>query len=177
MGYTRPVGSPDPEPPDRLLPQRTREKYFAYGANMSPELMRELCPAAECLGPVRLAGYRLAFTRRSVRSGTGVADVLPDPRGETWGVLYDLDQPDRRTLDAKEGLGWAYEQLAVTVVDSSGEEHNAVTYTVRRKEQREIEPSAVYIDEMVRAARARGLPAAYLERLEALSARWPGPPL
>lgn len=171
IGYTRPVSFGDPDLLDPLSSKSTRAKYFAYGTNMSPELMREICPAAECLGPVRLPGYRLAFTRRSVRTGTGVADVLPDASAETWGVLYEIDRAARRRLDAKEGLGWAYDELCVTVEDGTGESHEAATYIVKRKEPRDIEPSGAYMDEILRAARARRLPAPYLKRLELLATR------
>ena len=148
------------------------DAYFAYGSNMSSEVMSGACPAATCLGPARLGGYRLAFMRRSVLTGTGVADVVADARAETWGVLYELEPRDRAELDRKEGRGWAYELLEVEVeVANDRGSHTALTYTVKDKEPAEVEPSPEYLERLLAAARARGLPERYLARL---AERWQG---
>jgi cation transport regulator ChaC len=118
------------------------------------------------LGPARLPGYRLAFTRRSVRTGTGVADILADADGETWGVLYELDARDRDALDEKEGLGWAYVHMTVAVGTADGVVREALAYTVKQKEPAAVRPSAAYLQRLLRAAREHGFPDAYVEELE-----------
>ncbi len=148
-----------------------RSLYFAYGSNMSSEVMRRACPGAARLGPARLDGYRLAFLRRSVLSDTGVADIAADADGQTWGVLYSLGEGERAALDHKEGLGWAYELLEVTVVSAEGP-HAALTYTVKDKEPEEIEPSPEYLQRLLAAADENDLPEHYLARLAAIAERW-----
>jgi gamma-glutamylcyclotransferase (GGCT)/AIG2-like uncharacterized protein YtfP len=136
--------------------------YFAYGANMADAVMTEHCPGHSVLGIAELPGHRFAFSRRSVRTGTGVGDVVADPASSVWGVLYEVD--DLATLDAKEGAGWAYDRCEVDV-RVGDETVTAVTYKVRVPEPIEVPPSSSYVDGIVQAARAHGLPSAYIERI------------
>jgi hypothetical protein len=64
--------------------------YFAYGSNMAPEVIARLSPQHRYLGVARLTDHRPAFTRRSVKTGTGVADVVPASGQMVWGVLYKI---------------------------------------------------------------------------------------
>ena len=136
--------------------------YFAYGANMAEAVMTEHCPGHSVLGVAELPGHRFAFSRRSVRTGTGVANVVADPTRSVWGVLYEVD--DLATLDAKEGAGWAYDRCEVGV-RLGDETVAAVTYKVQTPERAEVPPSDAYITGIVEAATARGLPAEYIDEL------------
>jgi len=142
--------------------------YFAYGSNMSPAVMAAECPAHSYLGTACLAGRRLTFTRRSTRTGTGVADIVHDVRGEVWGALYELGSGDLAALDRKEGLGVAYARETVTVMGGAGELLTAETYTVIAKEPADVRPSQDYAERMLAAGRERGLPDAHMAALERL---------
>jgi gamma-glutamylcyclotransferase len=148
-------------------------KYFAYGSNMSPTVMSANCRRHRFLGVARLADHRLMFNRRSVRTGTGVADVVPAKGISVWGALYEVDEDDLSAIDRKEGYDWAYTRapLAVQLYDQ-GSEHVALTYTVRRKEPTEVCPSPEYLDGLIDAARELGLPEGYLRFLERLRKRF-----
>jgi len=142
--------------------------YFAYGANMAEGVMGAFCPGHRVLGTAELRDHRLAFSRRSVRTGSGVADVVPANGRSVWGVLYELDDDGLAALDRKEGNGWAYERAQVAVRTAAYERAvTAVTYRVCKPEASEVTPSQQYVEELVAAARARGLPAAYVAELEA----------
>ena len=127
-------------------------EYFAYGSNMSGAVMDEVCPGHRFVGRARLPEHRLAFTRRSVRTGTGVADIVGDPRGVVWGALYELAQEDLATLDEKEGAGWAYTPEMVRVYDDGGAAHDAVAYVVITKSSEEVPPSAAYAQGLLTVA-------------------------
>jgi gamma-glutamylcyclotransferase len=144
-----------------------RPLYFAYASNMDEGVIRDHCPSARYLGPACLEAHRLAFTRRSIRSGTGVADVLPAPGHEVWGALYELDDKDLDALDSKEGRGWAYarEQKRVRL-STDGSEHDVIIYTVVSKEPTEVPPSRQYLIRLIAAAEHRALPEAYVATLE-----------
>jgi cation transport regulator ChaC len=114
--------------------------------------------------------FRLAFTRRSVRTGTGVADVVEAPGCTVWGVLHEIGERDIMVLDHKEGQGWAYMRDHVTVRLKSGSEQQAVAYIVRAKEPAMVPPSRAYLGGLVTAARDRGLPASYIRYLTAMEA-------
>ena len=113
--------------------------YFAYGSNMADDVMSTRCPTHRVIGVAELRDHQLAFRRRSIRTGTGVADVMPAPGRSVWGVLYELDDSEFPALDAKEGAGWAYERVRVTVwPEGGGEPVDALAYRVA-----EPEPTAI----------------------------------
>ncbi len=147
-------------------------KYFAYGSNMSGPVMQAACAEHRFLGPARLPGYRLAFLRRSVRTGTGVADIALDPHGNVWGALYELERSELGALDRKETLGSGYEHLDVVVQTRDGESHRAMAYSVIAKEPVEIRPSLAYVQGLIQGAGERSLPAEYLASLQALVCAW-----
>jgi gamma-glutamylcyclotransferase (GGCT)/AIG2-like uncharacterized protein YtfP len=147
-------------------------KYFAYGSNMSGPVMDAACAEHRFLGPARLPGYRFAFLRRSVRTGTGVADIIPDPDGSVLGALYELEQDRLEPLDRKESLGSGYEHLDVVVLTSDGISHRAMAYSVIAKEPAEVRPSLAYVQGLVQGARERSLPEDYIASLQALILDW-----
>ena len=138
-------------------------RLFAYGSNMS-EIDR-LCPEAEFLGPARLDGRRLAFLRRSIRWGAGVADIAPDPGAHVWGALFEL--PDRclEALDAKEGEGFAYRRVELEL-EHDGAAVPAQAYELIERADEEIPPRPDYLALLVDGARERGLPGDWIARLE-----------
>jgi gamma-glutamylcyclotransferase len=148
-------------------------KYFAYGSNMSQTVMGANCRGHRFLGVARLADHRLMFNRRSIRTGTGVADVVPAKGTSVWGALYELDDEDLPAIDRKEGYDWAYtrEPLAVQLCDD-GSEHLGLTYTVRAKERAEVCPSREYLSGLINAARELRLPEDYLQFLDGLRKRF-----
>jgi gamma-glutamylcyclotransferase len=143
-------------------------RYFAYGSNMSEGVMDRLCPGHRFLGAAQLPGHRLAFTRRSIRSGTGVADAVPADGQTLWGALYEIDAAGLTALDEKEGNGWAYQRREVRVrwgVDEH--ELDAYAYAVIAPDQDEIRPARPYLVGLLDAGRERGLPEDYVAELAA----------
>ena len=147
-------------------------KYFAYGSNMAEAVMTERSRRHRFLGVARLPDHRLMFNRRSIRTGSGVADVVPASGESVWGVLYELDDAGLAALDRKEGHDWAYVREPLVVeLSADGSRQRAVTYTVKEKEPVEVEPSADYLEGIISAASERGLPAAYIDSLRELRSR------
>jgi gamma-glutamylcyclotransferase (GGCT)/AIG2-like uncharacterized protein YtfP len=144
---------------------RVSERYFAYASNMSSETMTRLCPGHRFAGLAELPDHRLSFTRRSIRSGTGVADIVRADGQSVWGVLYDLDAAMLAVLDEKEGNGWAYRRDLVTVRGARDEQRDALAYSVIAKEPDEVRPSADYLRGVLDAARERSLPEHYVDAL------------
>ena len=142
--------------------------YFAYGSNMDGLPVDGL--RVQFLGVARLDDHRLAFTRRSVRTDTGVADVIAAPGESVWGVLYELGPTQAAVLDRKEGAGWAYVRQPAQVRTLEGAAVDAFIYTVLHKEPREVPPSDAYVSRLIKGARKRGLPDAYICKLERLQA-------
>ena len=168
-------------------------RYFAYGRNMGSEAMRAAGPGHGYVGRAELRGHRLAFTRRSLLTGTGVADIVRAPERSVWGALYELDEAALAAIDAKEGNGWAYERRPVRVIATSAggrsatperagsdvgdgegveavEQLEAFAYAVIAPDGAHVQPSDEYVAALLRGARERGLPAAYVAELTALAA-------
>jgi gamma-glutamylcyclotransferase len=148
--------------------QRMSELYFAYASNMASETMKRLCPGHRFAGVAELRDHRLAFTRRSIRSGTGVADIVRADGQTVWGVLYELDAAMLAVLDEKEGNGWAYRRDPVSLRGARGEELVAMAYSVIAREPAEVRPSPEYLRGVLAAARERLLPEPYITALAAM---------
>lgn len=143
--------------------------YFAYASNMAAETMARLCPGHRFAGAAELRGHRLAFTRRSVRTDTGVADIVAASGHSVWGVLYELDAPMLAALDEKEGNGWAYERRRVQVHPGGGDRAlGALAYSVIARERAEVRPSREYLYGLLGAARERALPDSHVAALAAM---------
>ncbi len=155
--------------------------YFAYGSNMACGQMGERCPGAEVIGPARLAGYRLEFTRFSESWRCGVADAVPDAAGEIWGVLYLVSEDDLTQLDKREGYygeghdnAYVRRPCRVVVPEKDGEKvyDSAQTYLVAKPKfaadgrKGAYKPGPVYKKVMTCAAENRGLPQEYIATLE-----------
>jgi gamma-glutamylcyclotransferase (GGCT)/AIG2-like uncharacterized protein YtfP len=145
-------------------------RYFAYGSNMAQDVIASHCPGHRFVGKAELPEYRLAFTRRSVRTGTGVADVVPATGHSVWGVLYELDEAGLLAIDQKEGNGSNYQRTMVRVRPEGREPYaDVLTYAVIDPLDSEVQPSSGYLDGVVAAARARGLPHEYVVALADLA--------
>jgi gamma-glutamylcyclotransferase (GGCT)/AIG2-like uncharacterized protein YtfP len=137
---------------------------FAYGSNLAEE---ELPPGARFAGAALLRDHRLALTRRSIRWGGGVVDVVSAPGEHVWGAAYEAPDDALAALDRKEGAGFAYERVEVEV-DLEGARRPAVAYAVIDKETGVPPATAEYADVVLRGARARGLPEEWMATLEAV---------
>jgi gamma-glutamylcyclotransferase len=137
---------------------------FAYGSNLAASEMRAWCPEARFAGLARLRDHRLALTRRSIRWGGGAVDIVPAGGEEVWGALYEVADGALDRLDEKEGQGWAYRRVGV-MVERDGDRVSADAYEVISKEPAEVPPTPEYAALLVDAARERGLPDPYVERL------------
>jgi gamma-glutamylcyclotransferase (GGCT)/AIG2-like uncharacterized protein YtfP len=136
---------------------------------MAPEVIARVCPRHRYMGVARLRDHRLAFTRKSIRTGTGVADVIQADGNTVWGVLYEISADELARMDRKEGYDWAYTRVEIPIQLQDGRKRAAVVYTVRYKEATEVLPSRQYLDQIIRAARVRGLPTTYVRQLEAVT--------
>lgn len=140
---------------------------FSYGSNLAVDEMDRWCPGARFVEPARLDGYRLAFTRRSIRWRGGVADIVPAAEAHVWGAAYEVEQADLVALDAKEGAGAAYRRCGVEVA-IGGRVVAAQAYEVIDKAAH-VAPPPAYLRLLVRGARERGLPAEWVSALEAMA--------
>ena len=151
---TRRLGEPVPR---RLLTSPTPPTWTPTPSDVA-------VPAAKALGPARLPGYRLAFTRYSRPRRGGSADVVADDSSEVWGVLYEVDDACLASMDKVEGVPHAYRREVVAVSTREGEPVQAITYVANKTG--EFRPNKSYVKVILRGARAHGLPEEYVRMLE-----------
>ena len=144
--------------------------YFGYGSNLLGSRLRESCPSAVLVAVARLPGHRLAFTRRSVRWGGGVADIVESPDAEVWGAVWRIPTAERAALDRQEGLHLDpphYRRITVRVTTLDGATLDCLAYQVATREAAHVAPSRAYLATMLRGAPEVGVPTAYLAAIEA----------
>jgi gamma-glutamylcyclotransferase (GGCT)/AIG2-like uncharacterized protein YtfP len=147
--------------------------YFAYGSMMDFGEMQRRCRSASFVAIAKLPDHSLQFTRLSNNRGCGVADAVPKPGGEVWGVVYELAQSDLTSLDGAEGFKEG-RPLAMNsyirhrrLVHRNGDPNDPLeiwTYLANRQEN-PPKPNAAYKSLIVNGANHWGLPEAYQNQL------------
>ena len=149
--------------------------YFAYGSNMASSQMAERCPGAVCLGIARLPGYRLAFDAWSNRRGGLVADVLPTPGADVWGVLWRVTEEHAEALDRYEGVARGqYRRETVQVESAQGEAVAAFAYVICNPGD-EGPTTDGYRDLLLEGAREHALPPSSVKAIEEVPTLPPRP--
>lgn len=138
--------------------------YFAYGANMDVETLKErkveFTPVL--IGKVR--DVRLVFHVPGA-DDTGRADLMDDRRSHVHGVIYDVPEASLAGLDVYEGVERGrYRRQQMVVQTERGE----LTCDVYRgaKFRAGLKPSPDYLARLIRGAQHHGLPQHYLTFLQ-----------
>lgn len=139
--------------------------YFAYGSCMCPvDLKRTLGESAYSyvVGHATLEGYRLRFSRRSLRRNCGALDVVKDSHSTVEGVLYYLPWRLSDRLDEREEVPrGGYRQEMIEVYSRGKLYTNVRTYVVVDKLPEELAPNDWYFNVVLRGAVTCGLPEQY----------------
>lgn len=137
--------------------------YFAYGSNMDAAAMRQRCPRSRPLGRARLARHRFALM------ADGYATVVRDPASEAHGVLYDLALSDIPALDRYEDVSRGlYSKAVQPVLRADGRPVRALVYIGAAPAASGPAKQPGYMKDVIAAARAAELPAAYVDFLSSL---------
>jgi gamma-glutamylcyclotransferase (GGCT)/AIG2-like uncharacterized protein YtfP len=141
--------------------------YFAYGSNMHPVHMQKRCPGCILVAPARLRDHLLAFSRPwAAWGGGGVADIQPSAGSVVEGVVWDITEAHRNSLDAYEEYPRAYTRKDVAVEVFDGRTLTAFAYVARPAGTRQ--PRRRYLRRLIEGARAHRLSPGYVGFLEAI---------
>jgi hypothetical protein len=154
-------------------------RYFAYGSVLS---MRHLAEWSAEHGvdarlfaqgtPAVLRGHALIFDVESRFWGGKVADLATDEGGTVHGVLFELPPEAREAVLRKEGVPTGLSMEVPVRIEAAGKQVDAHAFIARP--ERRTEPGAGsgrLLGYLVEGARERGLPQAWIERLEGEAAR------
>lgn len=131
---------------------------FAYGANLDAAAMTARCPGAKPVGRARLARHRF-FVMES-----GWASVSRDPTRAVHGLVWDVPLADMAALDAFEEVGAGlYAKVSQSVILEAGGTRRALVYIGASTQTGRPRPG--YLEGVLAAAQAAGLPAAWLREL------------
>lgn len=137
--------------------------YFAYASNMHRGQMLRWCPGSRFVKAAALAGFRFVYDGFSVTWDGAVANIIKSDAETVWGVLYEITERDRLTLDAFEGYPRDYEHRDVEVRDRDGHVHQAMTYF--RTGRATGPPHPDYERIVIDGAKECGLPDEYIDRV------------
>jgi hypothetical protein len=135
----------------------SHRRYVAYGSNMCRAQMAERCPAARLLGVAALPERRFLINRQ------GFATLVFAPAEQAHGVVWALNAEDERSLDRYEGVAEGEYRKETVMLAEHGE---ALIYIAANATPGK--PLPAYLDGILTAAAAAGLPLAYRAEL----ARW-----
>ena len=137
--------------------------YFAYGSNMLSSRLRERCPSATPVGVAELPDHELRWHKRS-KDNSGKCDVVACPGKHIIGVLYRIEDPDKKALDRAEGLGHGYVEIEVHVL-LDGNSVIAKAYQATATDE-SLTPYGWYKALVIAGAQEHGLPQDYIEQLK-----------
>ena len=71
----------------------TKFTYFAYGSNMLLERLRKRCKSARFLGVAVVHGYKLVFSKKSKKDGSGKATIAKTANDDAavYGALFEIN--------------------------------------------------------------------------------------
>jgi hypothetical protein len=152
--------------------------YFAFGSNLDPDQMRARCPAHKVVGMAALRDHKLIFPIYSTTWAGGVASLQLSHGHDVWGMLYELNDDDLRTLDGHEGFrgpgdphnlyerGPVWVELVRPEDGSVPRRVKAMAYLAHTANP--SPPSRRYLDTVLKGARAHQLPDDYIAALARL---------
>jgi hypothetical protein len=119
-----------------------------------------------------LRDHRLAFTRKSINRGCGVADVIAKDGARVWGVVFEIADFDVSNLDVSEGFRLGRGKNSYTrrecLVLIDGEDQRPLTVSAYFGDPQLDPPlpNAAYKNLMLTGARHWHLPLEYIRELE-----------
>jgi AIG2-like family len=140
--------------------------HFAYGSNMSRDVMRKHAPGAIPVGVAVLANHRFVIT------ADGYASVEPKRAATVHGVLWRLTSRDCVTLAAWENLVAGLYRTRILSVRHAGHRQIAFIYLARPRPPGRAR--ARYMELVIAAALEWRLPQAYIASLRRFLPKSPG---
>ena len=141
-------------------------KYFAYGSNLFIPKMRKAVPSVVPCGVARLKGYTLKFHKESKdKSAKCDAFKTGSEKDVVHGVVYEIDEKEKRNLDRKEGLGYGYNEMEVVLESDQGTVAAFMYVADSDYIDDTLKPYSLYKQLVIEGARQHGLPESYVEEI------------
>ena len=130
-------------------------KYFAYGSNCNPEVMKKKGVRFESRQHAVLPGYRLLFNKKALREklppDIGFANINIAPGGTVEGILYEILDDDLGLLDESERHPDHYMRIEITVETKEAVVQCATYQACPDKIASGLKPSRNYLNHILSA--------------------------
>ena len=130
-------------------------KYFAYGSNCNPAIMKRKGVSFSSRRRAVLRGFRLLFNKRATRASLpediGFANINEDADGVVEGILYEIVDDDLERLDSSERYPDHYDRIEVTVETDAGHEQCCTYRAQPDKVCAGLKPSRNYLNHILAA--------------------------
>ncbi|MEO6203549.1 MAG: gamma-glutamylcyclotransferase family protein [Nitrospirales bacterium] len=144
---------------------------FAYGSNMSLARLRGRAPSVQFVAVATLVGHRLAFHKVSKdRSGKCDAQYTGSPEDKVIGVVFEVSESEKLSLDKAEGLGTGYDEKHVEVVTSERRTLDAQMYFATHIDP-SLKPYHWYKKHVLVGAQENNLPPGYIAQIGAVESK------
>ena len=147
-----------------VFPAKNRKVYyFAFGANLSKEVLKRRKIEVFETFDHQLDGACLQFTQTGFYKGHGYASADPEPGNVTYGKMYSILESDARRMDYYEGVPFLDVHEKVTC----DERDFSFYYYRAMKPEDDLKPTQEYLDYITSAYRDMPMvPRDYLESLK-----------
>lgn len=130
-------------------------KYFAYGSNCNPAIMKKKGVEYTSRQRAVLRGYRLLFNKRALREALpdtiGFANINEDPDGSVEGILYAMVDEHLPRLDESERYPDHYNRITIRVETDRGSEDCSAYQAQSDKTATGLIPSRNYLNHILAA--------------------------
>lgn len=150
-----PAAGPTDPPENKRRGASESMKYFAYGSNCNPQVMKRKGVEYSVRERATLPGYRLLFNKKAYREslpeGIGFANINDDPEGAVEGVLYEIGDQCLDLLDRSERYPEHYNRIQVVVETDDGPQECFAYRAQPDKVAEGLVPSRNYLNHILAA--------------------------
>jgi len=142
--------------------------YFAYGSNLHPARLQSRIGPCQIIAVARLEGAGLCFHKIGL-DRSGKCDIVFPKKSavEVWGVVYQISQEQKLTLDQHESLGQGYQILNTGVLTRQHQTLPVFTYQAMPAHiDHRLQPFDWYHELIIQGALFHEFPSGYLEQLK-----------
>jgi hypothetical protein len=141
-------------------------RYAAYGSNLHPLRLKNRISSARFVTTSVLDTWSLHFHKRS-KDGSGKCNILSGESG-VHVAIFEISAADKLALDAIEGLGFGYGEVALSIPDVG----DCFAYVAADSHiDDSLLPYDWYKELVLIGARTHRFPAEYQKRIDSIPAR------
>ncbi len=147
-------------------------KYFAYGSHMFSKALGIHVPSNKFYRIGSLAGYALKFHKNGLdNSGECNAAFTNNFDDIVYGIIYDIDEKEKATLDKVQGIGDDCNEDKVVINTEEGEVEALMYEADPDFIDDSLQPFNWYKDFVLRGATGNELPLEYIKEIEKIESR------